>query len=77
MVEIIELINQNTFPIIACVGLGMFINQMIKGNREDSKMREQKLFDQLAKNSETMDKFNEVLKSMDTRLSNIEEKVGE
>lgn len=76
MSELTTVISTVGFPIAACVGLGVYINQTTKYQREDSAKREEKLFQQLESNNKTMDNFNETMQSMDARLDNIEKKVG-
>ena len=76
MSELTTVISTVGFPIAACVGLGSYINQTTKFQREDSSKREEKLFQQLESNNKTMDNFNETMQSMDMRLDSIEKKVG-
>lgn len=77
MSELTTVISTVGFPICACLGLGYYINQTTKFQREDSTKREEKLFQQLDSNNKVMDNFNETMISMDSRLDNIEKKVGE
>lgn len=76
MNELTTVISTVGFPICACLGLGFYINQTTKFQREDSSKREEKLFQQLENNNKTMDNFNDTLISMDNRIGKIETKVG-
>lgn len=76
MDQISTLIATIGFPIVACCGLGYFVRDTVKGQREDSREREEKLMDQLSKSNEVMFKFNETLISIDSRVQSIENTVN-
>lgn len=86
MQELTTVIGTIGFPIVACVGLGYFINNTIKSQREDNSNREEKqrednskredkLFSQIDKIGGVLDKFNATLEGMDSRLKSIEKSI--
>lgn len=75
MDETLQAITTVGFPIVCCMGFAMYIFKERQAEREESRKREERLFNQLNSNNITMDKFNETLISLDKRLENIENKV--
>lgn len=86
MQELTSVIGTVGFPIVACVGLGYFINYIVKSQREDNSKREDKqrednskredkLFSQIDKIGGVLDKFNATLEGMDSRLKSIEKNI--
>lgn len=76
MNEISTLITTIGFPIVACLGSFYFIYEMNKEERKENINREERLYLQLQKYADTMDKFNNTLLSMDKRLEYLENKIG-
>lgn len=79
---ILSAIDSVGFPIVLVIGLVFFCYWMIKQNNERTKEREAKLYeiiheemDKLDKFSLTMDKFNETLIKIDSRVEIIENKL--
>ena len=79
---ILSAIGSVGFPIVLAIGLVYFCYWMIKQNNEQAKEREAKLYeiiheetDKLDKFSLTMDKFNETLIKIDSRVEVIENKL--
>lgn len=76
MNDITTLINTLGFPIAMCVGVGFYFTKILNRLLEENKLREEKFFQQLAENNQTMDKFNETLIKIDSRIESIETKIG-
>lgn len=71
------------FPIVSAVGCAWFIASTTKQTREDNKAqiaelredslrREERLYQQIDKFSDSIEKFSETLVKIDTRLEDIE-----
>lgn len=80
-----QLITSLGFPVVCVIGLGLFIREVWKNNREDTqkqmeqitsdaKAREDILYKQIEKFSTSLDKFNETLVRIDTRLEALEKR---
>lgn len=67
-----NLVSNLGFPIACAVAMGWYLMRSQKDNRDDMNKREDRLYSLLEKNSVAMDNFNETLKSIDMRLSNLE-----
>jgi hypothetical protein len=82
---ITTLIGNLGFPIVAIIACGWFVLNMVKAYRDDlnSQMkqmqssyeaREEKMYLQLGRFNDTLDKFNETLIKIDKRLEVVESK---
>lgn len=69
-----NVISNLGFPIACAVAMGWYLMKSTKDNRDDMNRREDRLYNLIERNSDSMDKFNETLKSIDMRLSNLERK---
>lgn len=70
MTEISNLITQLGFPIVACVGLGVFVKQQINANREDNQKREDKLYEEIKYNREVNKTVLETNKTLANDINN-------
>ncbi|MFU0833767.1 MAG: Phage protein [Oscillospiraceae bacterium] len=82
MQAITNLITTVGFPIVCCLGLGLFMSKYISQQREDNINRENKLLQQIDKQNEVlmninsnMDKMSTTLENMNQRLDILEQKL--
>lgn len=76
MDNVIQAIATVGFPIVACIGIALFIYQDRKAEREENVKREERFFNQIDNFNKSLNKFNGTLEGIDKRLEKIEEKVG-
>lgn len=72
---ITQLISSIGFPIVACIGIGWFVNKQTQQQREDNAKREERMLGQLDKFSDALNSFNLTLEKIDSRLTNIEKTI--
>lgn len=75
MEAFVSIVNSLGFPVACVIACGWFIALLIKQQREDSAHREDRMYGQMDKFSDTLDKFNETLTKIDTRVAAIENKL--
>lgn len=75
MMEIGEFISTLGFPIACVVACAYYIMVINKQSREDTKAREERMYSQLDKFSDSLDNFNATLVRIDTRLEAVEKKI--
>ena len=68
---IIQLIDNHGFPILCAIALGYFIYQIYK----QSEKREERLYTQIDKFSDTLNCFNTTLTKIDARLEVVEKHI--
>lgn len=76
MEEITAVISSLGFPIACVIACGYYIFTINKQTREDSKIREERLYSQLDKFSDSLDNFNKTLTRIDARLEIVEKRIG-
>lgn len=74
MEEMVNLITQVGFPMVACIVIYMHSEKKAQEQREDNKAREDRMFTQLDKFGDAMDRFDTTLKNIDNRLKVLEDK---
>lgn len=85
---ITQMIGTIGFPIVCALGMGWFIyqiflttnknhEQQVLAMREESRAREDKLYEQIDKFNTTLGSFNDTLIRIDARLEVLEHKHGE
>ena len=77
MNEMIEIINQVGFPMSVCIICFYFIYQMNKNMREDSKQREDLLFNRIGEISKTLADVAKTLSLINERIEVLEERIDE
>ena len=75
--EIQNLITNLGFPIVCVVACAYFINYIIKAEREENQLREQKYIETINKFSLVLDKVNDNLSAINKRLEYFENKLDE
>ena len=75
--EITKLITTLGFPIVCVIACGYFINYIIKAEREENQLREQKYIETINKFSLVLDKVNDNLSAINKRLEYFENKLDE
>lgn len=86
MNEMVEIISGVGFPVASVVACAYYINKTQKENREDTirreqqqrednERREERMYSQLDKFGDSMDKFNDTLINIDNRLQKLEKGV--
>ena len=73
--EIGEFISTLGFPIACVVACAYYIIIINRQSREDTKAREERMYSQLDKFSDSLDNFNATLVRIDTRLEAVEKKI--
>lgn len=63
------------FPMVIAFCSIWFLYQMVQQNREDTSKREERMYKQLDKFGESMDRFNDTLIAIDKRLEVVEDKI--
>lgn len=71
-----QIITNLGFPIACVCGCAYFIWNTTQQAREDNKERENRLYNQLEKFGEAMEKFNDTLIKIDTRLGAVEKELN-
>lgn len=74
--DIVSLIKDFGFPVACVIALGYYSFQTQKQQRLDSISREERLYSQFDKFSDSMKNFNETLVKIDKRLEFLESKNG-
>lgn len=69
-----QLITTLGFPIVCVIALGYFVYKIWLQTNESAKSREERMFAQLDKFSNSLDNFNTTLIRIDTRLDAVERK---
>lgn len=77
MGEIVNFISTLGFPVSCVVACAYYIMVINKQSREDTKAREERMYSQLDKFSDSLDNFNATLVRIDTRLAAVEKKLDE
>ena len=77
MNDITNLITNLGFPIVCVVACAYFINYIIKAEREENQLREQKYIDTINKFSVVLEKVNDNLSAINKRLEYFENKLDE
>ena len=77
MNDIVNLITNLGFPIVCVIGCAYFINYIIKAEREENQLREQKYIDTINKFSIVLEKVNDNLSAINKRLEYFENKLDE
>ena len=77
MNDITNLITNLGFPIVCVVACAYFINYIIKAEREENQIREQKYIDTINKFSVVLEKVNDNLSAINKRLEYFENKLDE
>lgn len=72
---ITSMVTNLGFPIFCVVILGFFICKVWQQSAADNKSREERMFTQLEKFSNSLDNFNTTLTRIDTRLDAVEKKM--
>lgn len=82
MDSIAQIISSLGFPIVACIGLGIFIKKVIENNREDAKEDKERMYkildgfkDVLNQSVATITRINGRLDTIETKVDTIEEKI--
>ena len=75
--ELQNLITNLGFPIVCVVACAYFINYIIKAEREENQLREQKYIDTINKFSIVLEKVNDNLSAINKRLEYFENKLDE
>ena len=75
MEQIISLIPTIGFPAVCLIACGIFIYRFWIREQEQQDKREQIMFEQMSKFSNTLERFNETLTKIDTRLEIVENKL--
>ena len=75
--EIQNLITNLGFPIVCVIACAYFINYIIKAEREENQLREQKYIETINKFSLVLDKVNDNLSAINKRLEYFENKLDE
>lgn len=77
--DITTLIGNFGFPIAVCIACGLFINNMVKTNRDDNIGRENKLMEQLGEISATnkllVETNAEIANKLDIKIDAIDRKI--
>lgn len=73
--DFITFIENLGFPVAVAAASGVFIYKTQQQNREDSIRREDRMYNQLEKFGDSMDKFNETLTTIDSRLHELEDRI--
>lgn len=85
--SVMQMISAVGFPIVAALGCGFFVWKQAEANRTDcnnrikevqeaAERREDKLMVQMEGFNQSLDKFNETLTKIDTRLEVLEKSAG-
>lgn len=69
----VTLIQTLGFPIACVIALGFFVYKIYLTEKEEGNVREERLYAQLDKFSDSLTNFNATLIKIDTRLSIIED----
>ena len=77
MNDITNLITNLGFPIVCVIACAYFINYIIKSEREENQLREQKYIDTINKFSIVLEKVNDNLSGINKRLEYFENKLDE
>ncbi|HIX13551.1 MAG TPA: hypothetical protein H9985_08095 [Candidatus Anaerofilum faecale] len=75
MEGITTIIQNMGFPIACVIACGWYILKLSEQSRTDSTKREERLFSQLDKFSDSLDNFNSTLVRIDARLEAVEKKL--
>ena len=75
--EITNLVTNLGFPIVCVIACAYFINYIIKAEREENQLREQKYIDTINKFSVVLEKVNDNLSAINKRLEYFENKLDE
>ena len=70
-----QIISSLGFPIATAIACGYYILKTQQQAREDSKVREERLYTQLDKFTVSLNSFNATLIRIDTRLGAVEKKL--
>lgn len=84
---IVDLISSLGFPIVAVIALGFFVykisllyrndyNNRIQEIESFAEKRENKFYEQLSESNEVLERFNDTLIRIDTKLESIERIMG-
>lgn len=73
MEAVVTLIQTLGFPIACVIALGFFVYKIYLTEKEEGNVREERLYAQLDKFSDSLTNFNATLIKIDTRLSIIED----
>lgn len=72
----LQAISAVGFPIVCAGVMGVFFWKTTQQQREDANKREERVFQSLDKFSNSLEAFNITLKSIDSRLEVVEEKLN-
>ena len=75
--DITHLITNLGFPIVCVIACAYFINYIIKAERSENQLREQKYIDTINKFSVVLEKVNDNLSAINKRLEYFENKLDE
>ena len=75
MEQVVQIIESVGFPIALAVASCYVFYKTQQQMREDYNKREEKMFQQLAEFSKTLNDFNETLIKIDSRLAQLEQKM--
>ena len=75
--EITKIITSLGFPTGCVIACGYFINYIIKAEREENQIREEKYIETINKFSVVLDKVNDNISTNNKRLEYIENKLDE
>lgn len=73
---LIDLIPTLGFPVICVIALGWFMSKMWSDNNKRSIEREERMSKQIDRFGDSLDNFNITLIKIDTRLEQVEKKIG-
>lgn len=84
---IVDLVSSLGFPIVAVIALGFFVykisllyrndyNNRIQEIESSAEKRENKFYEQLSESNEVLERFNDTLIRIDTKLESIERIMG-
>lgn len=77
MTDMVSIITSVGFPIFACLALGVFIYKFTTNLVNDSKEREQKLYELIGQCQATNEKFVEQLEEMQKSIVSIKDDVDD
>ena len=77
MNDIVSIISSVGFPIVACLGVAIFVANDRKADREESIKREERYINTIDKFGDSLDRINATMQSMDKRLEMLEKERGE
>lgn len=72
MNDIVTIISSVGFPIVACIGVGYYLQKERQAEREENAKREDRYLDTIDKFGDSLDRINQTMLVMDKRLELLE-----